>query len=85
MYAVEFEADIAGDKVQIPSHLLDRIPAHRQVKVILLLPEEDVNNRHQTDLKNEILKIGKSCTDLPLLDKRIPNEILGYGENGLPT
>ncbi len=85
MYAVEFETDIKGDTVQIPAHLLKRIPAHRQVKIILLLPEEKACDNNHIDLKSEILEIGKSCTALPLLDNRTPDEILGYENNGLPT
>ena len=85
MYAVEFETDISGDTVKIPTHLLKRIPAHKQVKIILLLPEEDTSDNHHIDLKAELLKIGKSCSALPLLDNRAPDEILGYDNNGLPT
>ena len=85
MYAVEFETDIIGDTIQIPAHLLNRIPAHRQVKIILLLPEEDASDDHRIDLKSELLEIGKNCTALPLLDSRTPDEILGYDKNGLPT
>jgi len=85
MYAIEFEADITGDAVQIPAHLLNRLPAHRQVKVILMLPEENISNSYHIDLKSELLEIGQNCTALPLLDKRTPNEILGYDKSGLPT
>ena len=85
MYAVEFETDITGGIVQIPTNLLNRIPAHGQVKIIMLLPEEDTNDSHHIDLKSELLEIGKNCTALPLLDNRTPDEILGYEKNGLPT
>ncbi len=84
MYAVEFETDITGNTVKIPAHLLNQIPNHRQVKIILLLPEEDANN-NRINLKSEILKIGEKCSSLPLLDSRTPDEILGYEKNGLPT
>lgn len=84
MYAVEFETDITGNTVQIPNHLLKRVAAHRHVKIILLLPEEiDLNNK--INLKDEILKIGKNCSSLPLLDNSTPNEILGYDNNGIPA
>ncbi len=46
MYAIEFEDDITGDTVKIPAHLLNRIPAYKQVKIILLLPEDDVSDNH---------------------------------------
>ena len=84
MYAVEFETDITGGIVQIPTDLLNRIPAHGQVKIILLLPE-DADDGHHINLKSELLEIGKNCTALPLLDNRTPDEILGYEKNGLPT
>ena len=83
MYAVEFEADISGNTVEIPAHLLNQMPPHRHVKIILLLPEES-KAVHKINLKNEILEIAKSCSSLPLLDNRTPNEILGYDNNGLP-
>lgn len=85
MYAVEFKTDITGDTVKIPDHLLNRIPAHKQVRIILLLPEEDAGDNNHIDLKNELLEIGKNCSALPLLDSRAPDEILGYDNNGLPT
>jgi antitoxin VapB len=84
MYAVEFETDITGDTVKIPAHLLNRIPNHGQVKIILLLPEKEAD-KHSANLKSEILKIGEKCSALPLLDSRTPDEILGYEKNGLPT
>ena len=36
-------------------------------------------------LADEILEIGKRCADLPDLDPRSDDEILGYDEHGLPT
>lgn len=35
-------------------------------------------------LVEEIMDIGRHCAALPLLDKRSPEEIIGYDENGLP-
>ena len=85
MHALEFETYISGDTVQIPARLLSRIPTHRHVKIILLLPEEDVNATHEIDLKSEILEIGKNCSALPLLDSRTSSDILGNDNSGLPT
>jgi hypothetical protein len=84
MYTIEFEADISGNTIQIPAHLLSQVTAHRHVKIILLMPEI-ASVVHHTDLKTEILKIGKQCSSLPLLDDRTSDEILGYDNNGLPT
>ncbi len=84
MHTVEFETDISGDTVQIPAHLLSQIPAHKRVKIILLLPEE-VEGMHKINLKSEILEIGEQCSALPLLDSRTADEILGYDISGLPA
>ncbi|RKZ38101.1 MAG: antitoxin [Gammaproteobacteria bacterium] len=34
-------------------------------------------------LKDELLQIGKECAALPVLDKRTPEEILGYNNSGV--
>jgi antitoxin VapB len=36
-------------------------------------------------LKDELLEIGRRCAALPDLDTRSAEEIIGYGENGLPS
>ena len=36
------------------------------------------------DLAEEILKISRRCSKLPDQDQRTPDEILGYGETGVP-
>lgn len=35
-------------------------------------------------LKDELFEISKRCASLPDLDKRSPDEILGYDQHGLP-
>ncbi len=35
-------------------------------------------------LKDELLEIGKRCRELPDLDSRPADQILGYDESGLP-
>jgi antitoxin VapB len=35
-------------------------------------------------LSEELLKIGKRCASLPVLDARSADEIVGYDRNGLP-
>ncbi len=35
-------------------------------------------------LADELDEIAKHCTQLPVLDARTPDEILGYEEHGLP-
>jgi antitoxin VapB len=36
-------------------------------------------------LAADLLRIAQECADLPVLDPRTPEEIMGYDENGLPT
>lgn len=36
------------------------------------------------NLKEELLRIGRECAALPLLDNRTSEEILGYDEVGIP-
>jgi antitoxin VapB len=40
--------------------------------------------RQQRPLADEIDAIGRRCAALPVLDRRTPEEILDYDENGLP-
>lgn len=43
--------------------------------------------RKQDDIESRVadaMEIGRHCASLPLLDRRTPEEILGYDENGLP-
>lgn len=44
-----------------------------------------VGNGHAESLAEELDQIGKRCAALPDFDKRSPDQILGYDENGLPT
>ena len=44
-----------------------------------------VRARHPgRDLADELDEIAQHCARLPVLDKRSPEEILGYDERGLP-
>ena len=36
-------------------------------------------------LADELVEIAKHCASLPVLDNRTADEILGYGEDGLPS
>jgi antitoxin VapB len=35
-------------------------------------------------LVEDVMEIGRHCASLPQLDRRPPDEILGYDKNGLP-
>jgi antitoxin VapB len=41
--------------------------------------------RQQSSLAEELVRLGKECAALPVLDGRMPDEILGYDESGLPA
>lgn len=41
--------------------------------------------RRRLSLQSELLRIGRECTALPLLDPRSADEILGYNANGIPA
>lgn len=47
-----------------------------------LLREE--GKREPIGLKDELIEISQRCAALPDLDKRLPEEILGYNQHGLP-
>lgn len=46
-----------------------------------LLREE--GRRLSVNLKDEIMKIGKRCSELADLDKRTPDQIIGYNDYGV--
>lgn len=87
MYALEFESVIKGNTLEIPVHLLQRMAGQQQVKVIVLMPEkkQQLSITSQPTLQARLLAIGQRCAALPLLDQGTPEEILGYGDDGIPT
>jgi antitoxin VapB len=46
------------------------------------LEREKEKKRPTRSLCNEILRIGRECAALPVLDQRTADEILGYDERG---
>ena len=54
--------------------------------VTVALRERLERQRHdRSDLVERLLAIGASARDLPRLDIRLDDEIIGYDEHGLPT
>jgi antitoxin VapB len=47
--------------------------------------EREKRRARRSDLAERLLEIGKSYSQLPDLDTRSDDEILGYDENGLPS
>lgn len=43
-----------------------------------------VRRRRERRLSDEILKIGRRCSELPVEDGRSDDEIIGYDDHGLP-
>jgi antitoxin VapB len=39
----------------------------------------------RNSLKNRLLRIGRECAMLPIIDRRPADEILGYNAQGLPA
>ncbi len=59
-----------------------------QATVIALrerLARELARRQRTASIKQELLRIGRECAALPLLDPRPADEILGYDEMGLPA
>lgn len=44
-----------------------------------------VTSREKARLLEDLEAISRRCANLPVLDDRSPDEILGYDEHGLPT
>ena len=56
--------------------------------VVISLRERIERKRMETDqrpLREQVMEIVERFNQLPVLDDRSPDEILGYDENGLPT
>jgi antitoxin VapB len=41
--------------------------------------------KHRRSVADRLDEIAKHCASLPVLDKRSPDEIIGYDEHGLPS
>lgn len=50
-----------------------------------LLVREKAKRQRMRSLQEELLRIGRECAALPVLDHRTPEEILGYDAYGMPT
>ena len=47
--------------------------------------ESLMRRKSRRSIADKLDEIAKHCASLPVLDKRSPDEILGYDEHGLPT
>lgn len=49
------------------------------------LEQIKASQQSKVALKAELLQIGQQCAALPIQDNRLPDEILGYNEIGVPS
>lgn len=49
------------------------------------LAREKAKRQQKLSLQDELLRIGRECAALPILDQRTPEEILGYDAYGMPN
>ncbi len=48
------------------------------------LAREQTKRNRARSVKESLLRIGRECAALPVLDSRPPDEILGYNDQGIP-
>ncbi len=63
-------------------HLLALISSHKEI------PIDDISidspgKQAKSDSKAKLLRIAQECADLPTLDPRTADQVLGYTENGM--
>lgn len=49
------------------------------------IAREEARQAQVETMVSEAMAIGRHCADLPVLDQRNDDELLGYGEDGLPS
>ena len=64
-------------------------PGKRLTEAVITALRERLEREQRKDqigesLAEDVMEIGRHCASLPLLDRRQPDEILGYDGNGLP-
>jgi antitoxin VapB len=81
LYIEDPEADLLANE-------LVRYTGESVVQAVIVALRERLERekrRGHMSLAEELVRIGKECAALPVLDRRAPDEILGCDENGLPT
>jgi antitoxin VapB len=81
--------NIKNEKVESLIRLLAERTGEGITEVVGKAVEEKLARTRQTQnkplLEEELLEIGRRNASRKILDKRSPDEILGYDENGLPS
>lgn len=67
MQALEFESSVKGNTLEIPAHLVQQVPEHSRVKVIMLM-EGELEKTSGDNLKQRLLAISRRCAALPNQD-----------------
>ncbi len=84
MQAIELTTQITSDgQIQLPHHYQNCYG--RIVKLIVLFQDSAEAVSRERSLATKLLEIGRQCAASPLLDKRLPEEILGYDNYGVPS
>ncbi len=63
-------------------HLLAVISSHKEIPIDDISIDNSVK-RVPTDSKAKLLRIAQQCADLPTLDGRSAEQILGYADNDM--
>jgi antitoxin VapB len=81
--------NIKDPKTEKSVRELAAVTGETATEAVLRAVEERLERvRHQragSNLAAEILEIGRRCAALSDLDRRTADEIIGYGEEGLPS
>lgn len=67
-------------------HYTGETPAQAIIKALQLRLEQERHRPQATaNLQAVLVRIGRECAMLPVLDSRIPDLILGYDDHGIPA
>ena len=58
---------------------------NQRLQIALRVPAARKKRARNLSLASELLRIGRECAALPVLDSRTPEAILGYDERGVPA
>lgn len=76
------------DAVRLATELAARTGETLSEAVVVALRERlvrETSREPAVPLREELAAIRRRCASLPMADRRPAEEILGYGENGVPT
>ncbi|MEZ4831729.1 MAG: type II toxin-antitoxin system VapB family antitoxin [Caldilineaceae bacterium] len=62
----------------------ETLPEAIEVAIRERLERQKKHTELVDDLAAQLMRIGQECAQLPVLDNRDPDEILGYDNQGLP-